>query len=123
MYETTSKAAVIAKKTPPTIVGGVFMIQLLGGVDRDLLAVLAQTLEADNAVRLGEQGVVAADTDVDAGMDVGAALANKNVARENELTVGALGTKALGLGVAAVLGRAHTFFMSEELKTNVHHNS
>ena len=56
-------------------------------------------------------------------MDVGAALANKNVARENELTVGALGTKALGLGVAAVLGRAHTFFVGEELKTNVHHNS
>ena len=97
--------------------------QLLSGIHASLLAILAELLEAEHAVRLGEQSVVAADTDVDAGMDVGAALANKNVARENELTVGALGTKALGLGVAAVLGRAHTFFMSEELKTNVHHNS
>ena len=71
--------------------------QLLSGIHASLLAILAELLEAEHAVRLGEQGVVAADTDVDAGMDVGAALANKNVARENELTVGALGTKALGL--------------------------
>ena len=96
---------------------------LLHRMHGNLLAILALALELDMAVNQSKQGVVAADTDVDAGMDVGAALANKNVARENELTVGALGTKALGLGVTAVLGRAHTFFMSEELKTNVHHNS
>ena len=96
---------------------------LLSGINASLLAILAELLEAEHAVRLGEQGVVTADTDVDAGMDVGAALANENVAGENELTVGALGTKALRLGVTTVLGRAHTFFMSEELKTNVHHNS
>ena len=68
-----------------------------------------------------EQGIVAADAAVGAGMDVGAALANKNVASQNELTVSALGAKALGLGITAVLGGAHTFFMGEELQTNVQH--
>ena len=97
--------------------------RLLGGVDGDLLTVLAQTLETDNAVGLGKQSMVGTHTDVGTGMDVGAALANQNVAGENELTVSALGAKALGLGVTAVLGGAHTFFMSEELKTDVHHNN
>ena len=78
--------------------GCLFNYQLLGGVDRDLLAVLAQTLETDNAVGLGKQSVIGAHTDVGAGVDVGAALANKNVAGENELTISALGAKTLGLG-------------------------
>ena len=56
-----------SEKTPPTIVGGVFMIQLLGGVDRDLLAVLAQALETDNTVSLGKEGIVGADAHVLAG--------------------------------------------------------
>ncbi len=43
-------------------------------------------------------------SDVDARMDVGAALAHKNVAGENELTVSALGAKALGVRVE--IGRA-----------------
>ena len=55
-----------------------FNYQLLGGVDRDLLAVLAQTLETDNAVGLGKQSVIGAHTDVGAGVDVGAALARTN---------------------------------------------
>ena len=33
------------------------------------------------------------------------------VAGENKLTVSSLGAKTLGLAVAAVLGRTHTFFM------------
>ena len=44
-------------------------------------------------------------------MDVGAALADKNVASENELSVRSLDTEALGLRVSAVLGRTNTFFM------------
>ena len=97
------------------------MEKLLGGVNRNLLTILAQTLKADNAVSLGEQGVVGTLAHVGAGVNVGAALANKDVASQNELTVSALGAKALGLGVAAVLGGAHTFFMGEELQTNVQH--
>ena len=37
------------------------MVLLLGGVNRNLLTILAQTLEADNTVGLGKQRVVAAD--------------------------------------------------------------
>ena len=106
---------------PPAKAGGFLICQLLGGVDRDLLAILAQTLEANNAVRLGEQGVVGTLAHVGAGVDVGAALTHQNVASQHELSVGALGAKALGLGITAVLGGAHTFFMSEELQRNVQH--
>ena len=96
-------------------------MQLLSGVNRSLLTILAETLETEHAALLGVESIVRADTDIDARMDVGAALAHKNVAGENELTVSALGAKALGLGVAAVLGGTHTFFMGEELQTNVQH--
>lgn len=122
MYETTSKAAVIAKKTPPAIVGGVFMIQLLGGVDRDLLAVLAQALETDNTVSLGKEGIVGADAHVLAGVNVRAALTHQDVAGLDELTVGTLGAKALGLGITAVLGGAAALLVGEELQTDHHHN-
>ena len=123
MYETTSKAAVIAKKTPPTIVGGVFMIQLLGGVDRDLLAILAQALETDNTVSLGKEGIVGADAHVLAGVNVRAALTHQDVAGLDELTVGTLGAKALGLGITAVLGGAAALLVGEELKTNTNHDT
>ena len=56
-------------------------------------------------------------------MDAGAALTNQNVASLDELTVGALGTKALGLGVTAVLGGAAALLMSEELKTQTNHDT
>ena len=55
-------------------------------------------------------------------MDVGATLAHKDVAGEGELTVGALGPKALAFAVAAVTGGAHTFFMGEKLKIQLQHD-
>ena len=73
------------------------MVLLLGGVNRNLLTILAQTLEADNTVGLGKQRVIAADANVGAGVDVGAALADQDVAGQNELTISALGAKALRL--------------------------
>ena len=97
------------------------MVLLLGGVNRNLLTILAQTLKADNTVSLGEQGVVGTLAHVGAGVNVGAALTNKDVAGQNELTVSALGAKALGLGVAAVLGGAAALLMSKELQIDVHH--
>ena len=42
---------------------------------------------------------------------------------QNELTVSTLGAQALGLGITAILGGAHTFFMGEELQTDIQHNS
>ena len=92
-------------------------MQLLSGVNRSLLTILAETLETEHAALLGVESIVRADTDVDARMDVGAALAHKNVAGENELTVSALGAKALGVRVAAVLRGAAALLVGEELKT------
>ena len=99
------------------------MVLLLGGINRNLLTILAQTLEADNTVGLGKQRVIAADTDVGAGVDVGAALADQDVAGQDVLTIGTLGPKALGLAVTAVLGGTDALLVGEELKTNVHHLS
>ena len=56
-------------------------------------------------------------------MDAGAALADQDVAGLDELTVGALGTQALGLGVTAVLGGAAALLMSEKLMTDTTHDT
>jgi hypothetical protein len=48
-------------------------------------------------------------------MDVRSALTDDDVARRDGLTVGDLYAEALGLGITAVLGRAHALFMGEEL--------
>ena len=54
-------------------------------------------------------------------MNVGAALADQNIAGQNVLPVGALGTQALGLAVTAVLGGTDALFVGEELQTNTNH--
>ena len=95
---------------------------LLNGVNADLLLVTAETLETNDAAGLGEQGVILADAYIEAGMDVGAALANKNVAGQYKLTIRTLGSKTLAFAVTAVAGGAHTFFMSEQLKIKFHHD-
>ena len=82
---------------------------------------LALALEADHAVHQGEQGVVAADAAVGAGMNVGAALTVQDVARQDELAVRTLRAEALGLAVAAVVGRTGALLMSEELKIHRKH--
>ena len=63
-------------------------------------------LETDHAVDLGKQGIVLADPDVDAGMEVGAPLAHEDVPRQHGLTVCLLGSKTLAFAVSAVTGRA-----------------
>ena len=99
-----------------------FRCALLGDLhDRDLLAILAQALKFDLAVLQSEQGVIAALAHIDAGMDVGAALADQDVAGQNELTVRALDAEPLGLGIAAVTGGADALLVGEELKTDVQH--
>ena len=64
-------------------------------VDGDLFAVLAVALEADGAVHQGEQGVVLALADVGAGVDLGAALTDEDVAGEDELPIGPLDRKSV----------------------------
>ena len=91
------------------------------GINADLLLVAAQSLETHNAVFEGEQGVIAADAHVQAGMDVRAALADDDVTGQRKLTIGALAAQTLAFAVAAVTGRAHTFFMGEKLKIQLQH--
>ena len=70
---------------------------LLGGDDFHELAVLRTAgHELHLAVRRREQGVVAAETDVQARMEVGAALTHDDVAGENLLAAVALDAQSLG---------------------------
>ena len=98
-----------------------FFGKLLLSVHRALLAILAHALELDLTVNQSKQGVVAADADIVAGMDVSASLANQDVASQNELTVSALHAQTLGLGVTAVLGGAAALLMGKELEADLHH--
>ena len=94
---------------------------LLNGVNADLFAVLAETLEFDFAVDQSEQRVVGTLADIVARMDVGTALLDKNVAGKHELTVRTLHAETLGFGIAAVTGGTHTFFMRKKLDIHVKH--
>jgi hypothetical protein len=77
---------------------------LLNRINAGALSVLAQTLEADDAVHKSEERIIRAAADIVAGVDVSASLLDENVAGEDELTVGALDAQTLRLRVTAVLG-------------------
>ena len=94
---------------------------LLYRIDRSLFAVLAHSLESEDTVAGRKERIVAALADIGAGMDLGTSLTNQYVAREDELTVASLDAKTLGFGISAVLGGAHTFFMSEKLYIDLQH--
>ena len=97
-----------------------FLIRfLLLGVHGALPAILTLALELDMTVDQSEQGVVSADADIDAGMDMRASLANQDVAGQNELTVSALHAQSLRLGITTVLSRTAALLMCEELKTDL----
>src|SRR5471030_3200057 len=67
--------------------------------------------ERDEAVGGGEEGVVAADTDILARVHLGAALADQDIARHDLLAAEALHAEAASVGIAAVTRRAACFFM------------
>ena len=72
---------------------------LFGGRNDDHRATLLFTLdgEEDGAVLQREQGVILAATDVVARVVFGTALANNDVASQNELTAVAFDAEALGM--------------------------
>ena len=111
----------LALKKLPQKVRQLFHNKLLLSVNGALTAILALALELDSTVNQSEQGVILADTYIDTGMDVGASLANQNVAGQNELTVCTLNAQALSLGITAVLGGTAALVVSEELNTNFQH--
>ena len=78
-------------------------------VNADLLPVFAQSFEANHAVDKREKGIVFADADVVAGMELGAALTDKDIAREHFLPVGTLYAETFRLAVAPVVGRTRSF--------------
>src|SRR5690606_21114544 len=73
--------------------------------DTDHLAVTLAT-ELDGARGEREQGVVAAAAHTVTGVDLGAALADEDLARADGLAAEALDAEALGVGVTPVLGGA-----------------
>jgi len=70
--------------------------RLFGGWDDADRATVSGALdgELNRAGGLGEQGVILADADAFAGMELGAALTHDDVARQNELTAVALDAQA-----------------------------
>ncbi len=70
--------------------------------------------ELHGALAQSEQGVVFAAANVLAGMEVGATLANNDVAGDNVLATIALHAKSLRMRIATITGGAKTFFMSHE---------
>src|SRR5665213_1765727 len=60
---------------------------------------------------LGEQGIVRPDADVEARLDLGAALANDDRSAGNEFAAKGLHAQPLCIGVASVCGAAPTLFM------------
>ena len=58
----------------PSLGNDCFCDNLFSGIDRAALLVSSKTLEADNAVDLREQGVIAAAADIGTRMDMGSAL-------------------------------------------------
>ena len=78
-------------------------------------------LKTNDAVDLGIQGIVLADADVGAGMEMSAALPDKDIAGETELTVRTLGPETLGFRFTAVAGRTDALFMCKKLKIEFEH--
>lgn len=107
--------------TGEPVTGHHAFLLLLSSIDTDALAVAAETLETNLTVDLCEQCIIRTDADIVARMNMCAALTNKDIARQNVLTVTALYAKALCFGITAVLGRANALLMSEELHTDTQH--
>jgi hypothetical protein len=90
------------EESVPSLRGDCLDKSFLSGINGAALPVPSETLEADDSVNLGEQCVIAAAADIDARMDLRAALTVKDVAREHKLTIGPLRPKTLGLGISSV---------------------
>jgi hypothetical protein len=68
-------------------------------------------VELDRPLDHGEDRVIPADADAHARVPLGAALAHEDVAGDDALTAEPLNAEVLGMGVAAVPGRAACLFV------------
>ena len=78
--------------------------------------------ELDAACHEGEERVVSADPDADAGVELRAPLADEDVPRDDLLAAIALDPKTLGIGVAAVPSGTAAFLGREKLKVEAKHD-
>lgn len=82
-------------------------------INTDLSLISAETFESNSAFCDCKERIVLANLNVQTRMEMGASLANDDVARFSDLTCVHFGSQALRIGVAAVLCAGNTFFMSE----------
>ena len=68
-------------------------------------------IEEDIAISEGEKSMVSSHANIRTGMPLGAALANEDVASDDNLTAEFLYAKALAVGVASVFDGTLSFFM------------
>src|SRR5258708_30232797 len=89
----------------------------IGEVDKDgdVFVIAIGVAKFDVAIDQGEQRVVAPNADIDARLDLRAALAHDNAAGGDELAVKALDAEHLGLAIPTIAGATHTFLMCHEL--------
>ena len=62
-------------------------------------------------IALREQRVIPTNANIDAGVNLGAPLANEDVSRNHLLAAKHLDAQSLGLGIATVLATSACFFM------------
>jgi hypothetical protein len=104
-FALASEALVEMKKTEPT-----FLVR--SNSRRINVHATTFAVEADSAVHEGEDGVVAAETDVLAGHELRAALADDDIAGDNRLAAEHFNAETLADAIASVLDGSLTFFMS-----------
>ena len=88
-------------------------------INGSLLPVSSLSFESQYTVNRCEQRIIAAASNVHAGMNLRSALSVKDVSSFYKLSVGSLRAKSLGLGISAVLRGTNTLFMSKKLKVQL----
>ena len=86
-------------------------------VNANALLTAYHNLELNLTLNERVESVVRSDSDVGAGMDLGASLSYDDAACLNSLTTELLYAETLGFAITAVLGRTNTLLVGEELQT------
>ena len=112
----------ITKRSPFKINGDLFypnnyLSYELRLVNANALLAANHNLELYLTLDEGIESIVRTDSDVSAGMDLGASLSYDDATRFNGLTTELLNAETLGFAITAVLGRTNTLLVGEELQT------
>lgn len=92
----------------------------LDRVNTDLFALVrASGFKYNPAACFGEESVIATTTNIDAGANMGAALADDDVACHNSLTAEAFYAQSFGFRIAAISGAAACLFMCHFMPASI----